>query len=103
MQADVIDLDTAQSGNSRAGLFFALWGMATKAALALSVGLAYPILDWAGLDARGDNTPFALMTLALLYGGVPVLIKLAAIALMWRFPLAESDQRAARRQIVQPA
>lgn len=54
--------------------------MATKAALALSVGLAYPILDWAGLDARGDNTPFALMTLALLYGGVPVLIKLAAIA-----------------------
>ena len=102
MQADVIDLDTAQSGNSRAGLFFALWGMATKAALALAVGIAYPVLDWAGLDAQGDNTPFALTTLALLYGGLPVLIKLSAVWLMWNFPLTESDQRALRQKIVLP-
>ena len=72
-----------------------------SAALALAVGVAYPVLDWAGLDAGGDNTAFALTTLALLYGGLPVLIKLAAIGLMWRFPLAESDQRAARQQIMQ--
>ncbi len=102
MQADVIDLDTTQSGNSRAGLFFALWGMATKAALALAVGIAYPLLDWAGLEARGENTPFALTTLALLYGGLPVLIKLAAVGLMWRFPLTETDQRALRQQIALP-
>ena len=76
--------------------------MATKAALAVAVGIAYPVLDWAGLDAQGDNTPFALTTLALLYGGLPVLIKLSAVWLMWNFPLTESDQRALRQKIVLP-
>jgi hypothetical protein len=52
MQADVVDLDTLQAGSQRTGLFFALWGMATKLALALAVGVAFPVLDLVGFDAR---------------------------------------------------
>ena len=51
MQADVIDLDTLRSRQSRAGLYFALWGVATKLALALAVGIAFPLLALAGLEA----------------------------------------------------
>ena len=46
MQADVVDHDTARSGRQRAGLYFALWSLATKAALALAVGAAFPLLQW---------------------------------------------------------
>ena len=35
--ADVIDVDTLESGEQRSGLFFAAWGMVTKMSLALGV------------------------------------------------------------------
>ena len=93
IQADVVDVDTAEGGERRTGLYFAFWGMATKLALALAVGVAFPILDFAGFEAGAEtNAPGALLTLALLYGGVPVLFKLAAVALMWGFPLDEKAQ-----------
>lgn len=95
LQADVIDVDTKKTGMRRAGLFFGLWNMATKLALALAVGMAFPLLDVAGFETGADTqTPQALFALALLYGGLPVAFKLAAIVLIWRFPIsATSEER----------
>ncbi len=87
MQADVVDEDTAAGGDGRAGLYFALWGMATKLALALAVGVAFPLLDLAGFDAAGGASPGGAWMLGVLYAWLPVGLKLVAIALMWRFPL----------------
>lgn len=87
IQADVVDVDTAKGGGRRTGLYFAFWGMATKLALALAVGIGFGLLDVAGFDASASNEPDALLSLALLYGGLPVLLKAVAIALMLRFPL----------------
>lgn len=103
MQADVIDLDTARRGGtasrSRAGLFFAIWGMATKLALAAAVGIAFPLLDLFGFSPDGDNTPAALFALAALYAWAPVGFKLAAIALMMRYPITPERQRRLRARI----
>jgi len=97
MQADIVDLDTLESGARRAGLYFALWGMATKLALALAVGIAFPLLDLAGFDpARETNAGPALTALGLLYALVPVVIKLGATALVWNYPL-DADAHAAVR------
>ncbi len=88
IQADVVDEDTAAGGDGRAGLYFAAWGMATKLALALAVGIAFPLLDLAGFDPRvGTASAGGGLALAALYAWGPVLLKLAAVALMWRFPL----------------
>ena len=93
IQADVIDVDTAASGDQRSGLYLAAWGLATKLALASAVGIAFPLLAAAGFDpAAGEKTETGLTTLAWLYGGLPVALKLLAIALMWRFPLDEASQ-----------
>ena len=99
IQADVIDLDTAETGEQRSGLYFAFWGLATKASLALGVGLAFPLLALAGFDAQSDNTSSALFTLSFLYGGLPVLLKIIAIGLMWNFPLDEARQIELRQKI----
>ncbi|WP_420405338.1 MFS transporter [Nisaea sp.] len=101
MQADVVDVDTAEGGSARTGLYFALWGMATKLALALAVGIAFPVLDLAGFDAAGENAPSALLTLTLLYGAAPVVLKLAAIAIMRGFPITAERQAALRRKIAE--
>lgn len=89
MQADVVDLDRAGEGDGepRTGLYFAFWGMATKLALALAVGITFPALDLAGFDASDGavNDEDGLFVLAFLYGGLPIVFKIAAMVLMARF------------------
>lgn len=91
IQADVVDYDTASGGGNRAGLFFGLWNLATKAALAAAVGLAFPLLDWAGFDPA-NVTARGVFALTLAYGGLPILFKLCATAVVWRFPLDRRQQ-----------
>mgnify|MGYP001814269922 FL=1 len=50
MKADVIDLDGLESGEDRAGLFFAAWSTATKMVGALGVGISLPALAYLGFD-----------------------------------------------------
>jgi Na+/melibiose symporter-like transporter len=99
MQADVIDLDRVMSGRRRTAFFFALWSMASKLALALAVGIAFPVLGALGFSATGANPPEAIAGLTLLYGAVPVAIKLVAISLIWRFELDAVRHKTLRAEI----
>lgn len=99
IQADVIDVDTAASGEQRSALYFAAWSLATKLALALAVGIAFPLLAAFGFEAGGQNDAKALAALAILYAWVPVALKLVAVALMWNFPLDERTQTSLRSRI----
>lgn len=99
MQADVIDLDRVDSGRRRTAFFFALWGMAGKLALALAVGISFPSLAVAGFHPDAINPFPALLVLTGLYALLPVGLKLAATALVWRFELDRERQRALRSQI----
>ena len=105
IQADVVDADTQASGEQRTGLFFALWGIATKLAFALAA-LSLPVLhvagfraDALGADGLSTNAPDALLALTLLYAAVPIAIKLVAMAMMWNFPLDIEKQRAIRGEL----
>ena len=100
IQADVIDVDTAVSGEQRAGIYFAAWGLATKLALALAVGIAFPVLAWSGFDpAASLRTDGGLAMLGFLYAGLPIALKLAAIAVMWNFPVDRLMQEKLRVSI----
>jgi len=105
IQADVVDVDTAASGEQRTGLFFALWGIATKLAFACAV-LSFPLLSAAGFEAdafdvagKSANSESALFALMLLYAVAPVALKATAIALVWNFPLDAARQREVRSRI----
>jgi glycoside/pentoside/hexuronide:cation symporter, GPH family len=101
IQADVIDADTAKSGEQRSGFYFAAWSLATKMSLALGVGIAFPLLGAFGFNPAPDaaNTPEALFALAVVYAWVPVTLKIIAIGLMWNFPLGAAEQADLRKQI----
>jgi Na+/melibiose symporter-like transporter len=101
IQADVVDVDTAGDGEQRTGLYFALWSVATKAALALSGGAALIVLDSVGFVAGGPNRPGAISALVALYAVVPIVFKLAAVALMWRFTLDRAAHDSLRLTIEQ--
>lgn len=99
MQADVVDLDSLRTGKRRAGVFFALWSMATKLALACAVGLAFPALELLGFDAGGTNDASAILALAILYAGVPTALKVVAIAVTWNHPITARRQAVIQRAI----
>lgn len=86
IQADLVDLDTAAGGGRRTGLYFGIWNVATKLALALAVGVAFPALQWLGFDATDPASGDGTLALALFYGGLPILFKVGATALVWNFP-----------------
>ncbi len=99
IQADVIDLDEARSGERRSGLFFAASTMAQKAGNALSVGIAYPLLQLAGFSTHGSNGPLAIYALVFMYCGVPSLLKIGCALVLRGFPLDEAAQIRLRAQI----
>ncbi|MFT4793777.1 MAG: Na+/melibiose symporter-like transporter [Paracoccaceae bacterium] len=101
MQADVVDADTAATGEQRTGAYFAVWSVATKAALAVAGGGALAILAGAGFDATAGsvNDVGALWTLSILYAGVPVALKLIAVWLVWGFEIDAEAQAALRARI----
>jgi len=48
MQSDVVDLDTARTGEQHTGFYFAIWALATKLALSIALGLGFVILGAVG-------------------------------------------------------
>lgn len=151
MQADVIDVDTARTGEQHTGFYFASWALANKIALSIALGIGFVLLGIVGYD-KGDRsadpltpaevhvvaqppsegagvtlpkvepqqatspkrkghhkqpnpdkpvqqTPTAKWTLIFLYGIVPILLKLAAVRLVWNFPIGAAEQARLRAEI----
>ena len=99
INGDLIEWDALENGQRRPGLFFALWGTASKLAYALAVGLIFPALDFAGFDAAGVNAADDVRLLAVLYAAPSLLFKAVAIALMWHFPIDEAEHDRIRAEL----
>lgn len=99
MQADVVDEDTVNTGEKRTGIYYAVWAMVAKLALAIAVGAGFPLLGLAGFVAGGVNTGVALVALVVLFSAVPVVFKLAAVVALRRYPLTEARQQELRAAI----
>ena len=94
MIADVVDVDTAKTGNARPGSYFAVHGIITKVAAAAGTGLSLIIAGRVGYVAAkgGDaaglvNGPTELVALGLLYAIVPTVVFMCALVLAWNYPL----------------
>jgi Na+/melibiose symporter-like transporter len=83
--------DGEQCGRSGAGACFGWWNLVAKLNLALAAGLALPLLAWLGYhpgsiddDARG--------ALSKVYCLLPLVLKLLAAALCWRWRFQLEDE-----------
>jgi glycoside/pentoside/hexuronide:cation symporter, GPH family len=100
MAADVVDLDTLRTGEQRTGLYFSLWGMVNKGAVALGVLLATNGVAFFGFDPSSPvNTDTAKMALAWLYSIIPAAVACVALPLLWNYPLSKERQERMRNHI----
>ena len=103
MFADVVDVDTAQTGKRRAGEFMAIWSMTKKGAYALGIFIGLALVEFWGFDALADprnttNTAFALLMLACTYSVIPALFKFIGMPFLWVYPLTAEKLRAAQME-----
>ncbi len=100
MAADVVDLDTLRTGEQRTGLYFSLWGMVNKGAVAVGVFLATNGAAWFGFDPVSTaNSETAKLGVALLYSVIPALLACVALPLLWKYPLTRERQERMRAHI----
>lgn len=95
MLADVTDAETLATGQSQAGLYYAVLVGVQKLGYAIPVGLAYIVLDAVGFDARlgTANTAGAIDGLVLLFLLPPILSALTAAWLARGWTIGQDEQQ----------
>jgi Na+/melibiose symporter-like transporter len=101
MLADVVDQDVLETGKRRTGIFYAVWAMAAKAAAALVVGISLKLLDVVGFVPDMYNGDRALLVLAFLFSVCPIIFKILALGIVWRYPLTADCQAQLRAEILE--
>ena len=101
MKADVIDIDTARTGENRAATFFSAWSLATKFAGSLGGSLGLWALAAIGFDAQVGpaNPPEALAGLKYVYVFLPSSLFVLAGIVIWNYPLTRERQQRIRAAI----
>ena len=81
--ADAIAARESRPGRME-GAYFGLWTLVTKANLGLAAGLALPLVGALGY-VPGHGAGSGATALRLVYAGLPCAIRLAALAVLWRW------------------
>lgn len=88
--SDVADQERLKTGKDHSGLLFSIFNVTINAAMALSVGIALPLVGLFGFKAGGINTPAALSSLQWIIAIGPAIGHGLSALLMLRFPLTEA-------------
>jgi len=101
MVADVADQHRLETGMDRAALFFSVFSLSMKAAMAVAIGVALPLVAWLGFDPHSaHNTPRALHGLLLTFSLGPALLHALAALFVVRFSLDASAHAEVQRALL---
>jgi len=96
MIADAVDVDSARSGKSPQGLYYATAGVALKLGMALGQGLSLNLLSVVGYQAVGGSSQSALSWLSIFYCLPAAVMFLIALPLVWKYPLTAARHKLIR-------
>lgn len=97
--ADVADKHRLDTGVDRTALFFSMFSLTSKAAMAAAIGVALPLVAWLGFDPKADNTPAALSSLLYVFALGPALAHALSAWLIAGFPLDEAAHARVREAL----
>jgi len=99
--ADVADKHRLDTGTDRTALFFSVFSLTSKAAMAAAIGVALPLVAWFGFQPTGPNTPEALTGLLLVFALGPTIAHAISAWLMHGFPLDGAAHAEVRRALAE--
>ena len=99
MVADVGDYDRVETGQQRSGMYYGVWGLATKISEALALAAVGWILTGFGYVPNVEQTPQALLGIRLFFGLVPGLIILVSLPLLFKYPITRKSHALVRARL----
>lgn len=94
MTADVVELRVAETGDSRAGIYFALLSVAYKLGTSLAFGVGYLMVgQLAGFHPGQANSDVAVHGLLLIFCVIPAVLYLAAAWVSKYYPITRAMQQ----------
>ena len=93
MLPDTVEYGEWKTGIRAEGAIFGLIAFSQKIALGIGTGLIGVIMGWIGYVPNRTQTPETLHGIVLLYGGGPLLLFAASVAVIWFYPLSGETHR----------
>jgi len=101
--SDVADQERLRTGKDHSGLLFSIFNVTINAAMALSVGIALPLVHQFGFSPGVANSPAALSALQWLIAIGPAIGHGLSAILMLSFPLTEAKHAEIVRALAEQA
>jgi GPH family glycoside/pentoside/hexuronide:cation symporter len=99
MIADVSDFDRLKTGQQRSGMYYGVWGLATKVSQALALAAVGWILTGFGYVANVEQTPHALLGIRLFFGIVPAALIAVALPFLFFYPITRKSHTEVRLKL----
>jgi GPH family glycoside/pentoside/hexuronide:cation symporter len=101
MIADVSDYDRVETGQFRSGVYYGVWGLATKISEALALaGVGWMLTDF-GYVANIEQTTRSLLGIRLFFGVIPALCIFIALPLLFKYPITRRKHAEVRARLEQ--
>ena len=99
MMADVVDYDRLETGDYRSGMYYGVWGLATKISEAIAIASTGWLLALYQYVPNVEQTTSTLFGIRLFFGPVPAFFMIIALPLLIWYPLNRAAHQKIRQQL----
>jgi GPH family glycoside/pentoside/hexuronide:cation symporter len=99
MIPDVVEFDQLETGEPRGGMYYGVWGFASKLTAALGITISGWVLQLGGYVPNVDQSTRTLTAIRTFFGPVPAVFFALALPLLFFYPISRASHAEILRKL----